>query len=155
MHVKGLAVTCFLIVIACSVASVYATPTLSLSWYKNNGYGMGNDISGEWTITAQVSQNVTRVEFYIDNQLEVNDTSAPFSWNFDTANFTEGTHSIKAVAYDSDGQSATAVAERNFVGFPVSSIVGIILFVVVVLIVALVVTWFWIKKKARAYKKPQ
>ena len=156
MHIKSFTVVCFLLVISCLLVNASAAPTLSLSWYKNNGFGMGTDINGEWTITAEGIQNTTtHVEFYLDNQLQQNDTVAPFSWHFNTESFTEGTHSIKAVAYDSAGQSATAVAERNFVGFPVSSVVGIIVLIVVVLIVSLIVTWFWIKKKARAYKKPQ
>ncbi len=30
-------------------AAVEAAPSLSLSFYKDNGYGMGNDINGLWT----------------------------------------------------------------------------------------------------------
>jgi hypothetical protein len=156
MHIKSFTVVYFLLVISCLLVNASAASTLSLSWYKNNGFGMGTDINGEWTVTAEGIQNTTtHVEFYLDNQLQQNDTLAPFSWHFNTANFTEGTHSIKAITYDSDGQSATAVAERNFVGFPVSSVAGIIVLIVVVLVVSLIVTWFWIKKKARTYKKSQ
>ncbi len=122
---------------------------MSLSWYKNNGFGMGNDINGEWTITAEVPQNTTsHVEFYLDDHLEFNDSSAPFSWNFNTTDYPEGTHNVKAVSYSTTGETATTAAERNFVGFPVASVVGIIVLIVVVFAVTLVVTWFWIKKKA-------
>jgi len=156
MHIKGLTAVCLILVISCLMVTASAAPILTLSWYKNNGFGMGTDINGEWTITAEGIQNTTtHVEFYLDNQLQQNDTAAPFSWNFNTQDFTEGTHSIKAVAYDSAGQSGTAIAERNFVGFPVSSVVAIIIAVVVVLIISLIVTWFWIQKKAREHKKTQ
>lgn len=154
MHIKGLTAVCFLLVISCLLVTASAAPVLTLSWYKNNGFGIGNDINGEWTITAEGIQNTTtHVEFYVDNQLQQNDTAMPFSWNFNTQDFTEGAHSIKAVAYDSVGQSGTAVAERSFVGFPINYVVGTVVFVVVVLIISLIVTWFWIQKKANQRKK--
>lgn len=125
---------------------------MNLSFYKDNGYGMGNDMQGKWTINTSVSQSVSYVEFYLDDNLELNDTVAPFSWSLDTDNYTQGTHMIKAVAYDSSGESATAMSERNFVGFPVASIVGIIIFVVVVIVISLVISLLWVRKKEKKKK---
>ena len=128
---------------------VQAKPSLSLSYYKNNGYGMGNDISGMWTINAAVSQNVFSVAFYIDDQLQENDTSSPFSWSFNTENYTLGLHTIKVTAYDSLGETETLEVQRNFVGFPTELIVGIISLVVVVLVVAILLSVYKIKKNKR------
>jgi len=48
-----------------------------LSFEKNNGYGLGNSIDGLWTVNAELSPEVQRVEFYLDGDLKQNDTSAP------------------------------------------------------------------------------
>ncbi|XHH07964.1 MAG: Ig-like domain-containing protein [Candidatus Bathyarchaeia archaeon] len=136
---KNKSIACLLVLIlALSFAAlnvnVEAEPTLSLSFYKDNGYGMGNDMNGEWTINTDVSADVQYVEFYLDDQLQFNDSSAPFSWNFNTGSYSEGLHTIKVVAYDSAGETATAQRQPNFVGFPLTFVVGIIVFVVVVVI---------------------
>jgi hypothetical protein len=120
---------------------------LSLSWYKDNGYGMGNDIGGYFTVNTNVSPDVLYVEFYIDNELQLNDTDTPFSWSFNTGNYTLGTHAVKAIAYDAMGVTATAVAERNFVEYSTNFLIIIIVIVVVVLAVSLVAALVWAKKK--------
>jgi len=129
---------------------VQADPTLSLKWYKNNGYGMGNDIGGQWTLTADASSDVNRVEFYLDNQLQQNSTQAPFQWAFNTADYSLGTHTIKAVAYNAEGQTATATAERNFVEYSATNIFGLVIGVAVAVIaIALVVAVYRIKKESK------
>jgi alkaline phosphatase len=67
----------------------------------------GATVSGSVDITADASDNVrvTRVEFYIDAALKNTDTTSPYSWSWDTTAESEGTHTIKAVAYDTAGQS--------------------------------------------------
>ena len=130
-------------------ATVKAAPSLSLSFYKDNGYGMGNDINGLWTVNTHVSQDVSFVEFYVDEQLQLDDTSAPFSWSFNTSNYAEGLHAIRAVAYNSSNETATAVTERNFVGFPWGFIAEIIGVIAVGFAVALVVSVYRIKQAAK------
>jgi Bacterial Ig domain len=119
---------------------------LSLSYYKNNGYGFGKDINGIWTITALVSQNVSYVTFYLDNQLQQNDSSSPFSWNFNTNNYTLGLHTISVTAYDSLGEAETVEVQRNFVGFPTELLVGIIGLVVGIIVVLVFVAVHQIRK---------
>ena len=126
--------------------SVQAEPSLSLSYYKNNGYGFGNDINGIWTITALVSQNVSYVTFYLDNQLQQNDSSSPFSWNFNTNNYTLGLHTIGVTAYDSLGEAETVEVQRNFVGFPTELLVGIIGLIVGIIAVLVFVAVYQIRK---------
>lgn len=137
----------FVLVLSCLATSVSAAPSLRLSWYKDNGYGMGNDIGGYFTVNTEISPDVVYVEFYVDNELQLNDTVAPFSWSFNTGNYTLGTHAIKAIAYDSAGVTATAVAERNFVEFSTNFLVIIFVIVVVVLAVSLVAVLLYAKKK--------
>jgi hypothetical protein len=124
-----------------------ANPSLSLSFYKDNGYSMGNDMNGLWTINTNVSEDVVYVEFYVDNTLQLNDTTAPFSWQFDTSNYGEGVHTITVVAFDSMGETATAQREANFVGFPIVFVVGIVTLIVVVLVVSLVLLLYRVRKQ--------
>jgi hypothetical protein len=123
-------------------------PTVSLHWYKNNGYGLGNDIGGQWTISADTSSDVSRVEFYLDNQLQQNSTQAPFQWAFNTADYILGTHTIKAVAYNDQGQTTTTQANRNFVEYSATNIFGIIIgATVTVITLAVAVAVYRIKKQ--------
>jgi hypothetical protein len=133
--------------------NVGAKPTMSVDFYKNNGYGSGSDMNGEWTLNSTVSQDVGYVEFYLDNQLQLNDTAKPFRWNFNTGNYSEGQHTIKVVAYDSAGETATEEIQRNFVGFPLTFMVSIIVLVVVVLIVSLGFVFYKARKKEKEYQK--
>jgi hypothetical protein len=153
LRLKANALCIFIIVsavmLACSL-TVQANPSISLSFYKNNGYGLGNDMNGYFTLNAAVSQDVTRVEFYIDNQLVENDTSAPFSWPFNTEDYALGSHTMKAVAFDASNQTATASVERNFVSFPTTFVVGII---VAVIVVAVIVPLVWAINKIRKGNK--
>jgi len=130
------------------VAAESSPNTVELSLYKNSGFGGDYDINGQWTINAATSQNVTHVEFYLDNQMQRNDTVAPFSWFFDTASYSEGTHVIDVTAYDANGESASASIQRNFVGFPIMAVVGVVLLGAFVLVGSLVFSWYWIRKKA-------
>jgi NADH:ubiquinone oxidoreductase subunit 3 (subunit A) len=142
MHIKvsqlGSLLTVALLLLCLTILSAQAAPTLKLSFYKNNGYSLGNDMQGQWTINTEVSSDVIHVEFYIDDQLQFNDTQAPFSWPFNTEDYELGLHTLKVLAYDSAGEYAIEERQPNFVGFPLMFIVGIISLVVVGVIAAFV-----------------
>lgn len=124
-----------------------ANPTLSVSLYKDNGYGLGNDIAGLWTLKTSVSADTAYVEFYIDDQLQQNVTASPFRWQFDTANYPLGEHQLSAVAYDSAGTSTTDKVSRNFVENNTSTVITIVIAVAVVVVaVAVAVAVYRIKK---------
>ncbi len=135
------------VVLALSTGAALAAPTVSLSWYKNNGYGWGNDIGGEWTITADVSSDVTCVEFYVDDTLVQNATDAPFKWAFNTEDYSNGEHAISAIAYDNAGEMATTQVDRNFVEYSASNILWLIVTIFVVsLVIVLAVAIYKVKK---------
>ncbi|PKN03404.1 hypothetical protein CVU75_02395 [Candidatus Dependentiae bacterium HGW-Dependentiae-1] len=71
----------------------------------------GAAVSGTVTISANASDDkgVTKVSFYIDNNFVAEDTTAPYSYSWNLANYTNGTHSVKAVATDTIGQTAEAL----------------------------------------------
>jgi uncharacterized membrane protein YidH (DUF202 family) len=137
--------SCITVLLFCPLAQ--AKPSIDLSFEKNNGYGVGNDIGGLWTATALVSSDVQFVEFYLDNQLLQNDTSAPFSWQFDTSNYSSGAHVMKAVAYDSQGETAFLQINRNFQETSTTTVTIIIVAIAItVVVVSVVVALYWKRK---------
>ncbi len=70
-------------------------------------------VTGTVEITADASDDVgvKKVEFYVDNALLGEDTSTPFALSWKSTDFDEGAHSLKAIAYDTGGQTATAQLE--------------------------------------------
>jgi hypothetical protein len=65
-------------------------------------------VSGTVTVQASASDNVgvTEVRFYIDGSLKTTDTSSPYSYSWDTTGYSDGSHAVKAVAYDAAGNNA-------------------------------------------------
>lgn len=143
---KGLITICIFLALSVFTGAVAAAPSLRLDFYKDNGYGMGEDMQGQWTINAVVSSDVVRVEFYLDNQLQKNATLTPFSWSFNTADYNENKHVFTAIAYDSTGAIAESERQANFAGFPVNFVAAIIGIIVAVTVVALVVSVYRIRK---------
>jgi hypothetical protein len=126
-----------------------AKPSIDLGFEKNNGYGFGNDIGGLWTVRADVSSDVQYVEFYLDGHLQQNDTSSPFSWQFDTINYSSGSHAIKAVAYDASGDTAFLQVERNFQETSTATMTGYIVAAVAAIIIVAIAFALYQTRKAR------
>lgn len=66
---------------------------------------LGELVSSSVTVSTEVDapNDVLKVEFYIDNQLEYTDYDSPYEWNWDTAQYTEAEHKITAKAHDKFG----------------------------------------------------
>lgn len=113
--------------------SVDAAPSLTINLHKDYGYGFGQDMSGLWTVNARSSADtVKKVEFFLDGELQAVDTSAPFSWQFNTDDYPIGVHAIKAIAYDEAGDSYAAELQRNFVEDNTDTVLFMVVGVVVV-----------------------
>jgi hypothetical protein len=76
----------------------------------------GATISGSFSASSgcQVGgTGIARVDFFMDNtQLNI-DMSAPWQCTLDTRNFANGTHALRAVAYNSAGASTTVTRAVN------------------------------------------
>ena len=143
-----ISLVCLVLVFACALSTAVATPSLNIRTSKNNGYGWGSDMGGLWTFTAEVSSDVVFVEFYLDNQLQLNSTSSPFKWQFNTADYSLGEHTIKVVAYDSSGLAATDERQNNFVEYSMTdTVVTIVVVVIVVMVVSLAVLLYRVRRK--------
>jgi protocatechuate 3,4-dioxygenase beta subunit len=70
--------------------------------------GEGSESRGTVNIQANASDDygVTKVEFYLDNVLLAADTSAPFLYSWDSTGSFNGNYKIKAIAYDTQNQTA-------------------------------------------------
>jgi DNA-directed RNA polymerase subunit RPC12/RpoP len=80
--------------------------TLTLSLSRDWGYGgFGGDIQGTFSFHARGPVNLSRVEFYIDDQKIGEDAAAPFDLQFVTDNYPLGAHEMYAVGYTDDGKS--------------------------------------------------
>ena len=65
-------------------------------------------VSKKVTIRADASDDkgIQKVEFYVDNELKETDYTSPYEWIWDTTSYPSGSHTIKAMAYDTANQTA-------------------------------------------------
>jgi hypothetical protein len=87
--------------------------SISLSVSKVVGYASGigkaqREMQGTFTVTARGPESLTRVIFYLDEQVigEVNQT--PFRLTFDTAHYPLGSHIFRAVGYTAEGREISS-----------------------------------------------
>jgi hypothetical protein len=77
-------------------------------------------------VTATDDTGVTRVELYVDNVLRAVETATSYTWNFDTTEISNGTHTLTVIAYDpaqNIGQaSLTFTTQNNLSPLPQPSI---------------------------------
>jgi hypothetical protein len=83
-------------------------PTVSIS-----GPGANTTVSGTVTVSATANDNVgvAGVRLLVDGTvIGAEDTSAPYSVSWNTANVVNGVHTITAIARDTSGNTATSAA---------------------------------------------
>ena len=70
----------------------------------------GATVKGTVTLSASASDNfgVARVDFYLGSTLLGSDTSAPYSFSWDTRSVPNGAQSLSVTAFDAAGLSATS-----------------------------------------------
>ncbi len=140
---------------SCLAAVASAAPTISISLTRTNGYGLGNDISGHFTAKADVSSDVVKVEFYIDDSLQYTSNGPSFTWSFTTETYPLGQHKITAIAYNSAGENQTSqILSKNFVEVPITFylIIGL---VVTTAIIIVAVSIFFRHRQSGYTKCPQ
>jgi chitinase len=82
-------------------------PTTSITSPSN-----GATVSGTTTVTASASDNagVSRVEFFVDGALAATDSSAPYSFSWNTTAVSDGSHALSSTAYDAAGNSGSSAS---------------------------------------------
>jgi lysyl endopeptidase len=81
----------------------------------------GATVSGTVSVTANASDNVAvaRVDFLVDGNLAGSDTTAPYSFSWNTTSVANGSHTLQSRAVDTSnnvGQSAARTVTVNNVG---------------------------------------
>ncbi len=104
-----------------SVASDSTAPSVKISNPLD-----GNTISGviQVDVTATDNIGVSKVELYVDSNFVAEDTSSPYSFSLDTKLYDDGSHAIKAVAYDASGNNSSNQISVNISNQSVSSSCG-------------------------------
>lgn len=125
------------------ISQASAAPTVSLSISRiGPGYSWGSDMGGEFTVTATVSKDVVRVEFYLNGTLQCNDTTAPFSWTSDSNSYPLGHYNITAIVYDSSGNQGVAAIKENFVSSTGPAWLVIVILVTAFLAIPILLAYF-------------
>ncbi len=89
---------------------------LKMSLSRDFGYSLGGDIQGTFSFHVSGPSDLVRVDFYIDQTKIGEDTTAPYSLQFNTDNYPLGTHEMYALGYTSGGQELRSnTATANFV----------------------------------------
>lgn len=97
----------FLALLLClTVVSVVSAQEqgLKLSLSRDWGYGgLNGDIQGTFSMHIEGPADLVKVQFYIDDQVIGEDTTAPFTYQFLTDNYTVGTHVLTALGTAASG----------------------------------------------------
>jgi len=126
-----------------SMVEADVQPTIELKLHKDFGYSsFGNDAQGNWSVRTTVSEDTVRVEFYLNDTLQYTDIQAPFTWSYYTDDYPLGLYTIKAIAYNSEGNTAVAQVQQNFVsqqdGFFIIIIISIAAPLVIITIISII-----------------
>jgi hypothetical protein len=130
-----------------SIAQAQEESQLLLRLSRNFGYSSGTgDIQGTFTMKVDGPQALTRVVFYVDDQVIGEANEPPFQLRFRTGDFPLGVHTLSAVGYTSQGVELNSnLQRRNFVpaevgmqvaGKIILPLLGIILLTVLISIAA-------------------
>jgi hypothetical protein len=90
--------------------AAHAVPTVSFRAPSD-----GQTVSGDVKKSAceVTGSEIRRVTFFLDSSRLNTDENSPWNCNLETTKFSDGAHTLKAVAYGPDGSSATAQLTLN------------------------------------------
>jgi hypothetical protein len=103
-------------------AAATVSPTVAIT-----APAAGTSLTGVVPVQATATDNVgvTRVEFYVDGVLHAVQTTppaaSPYTWDWNTADVANGSHTLKVLAYDAAGnvgQASEAVTTQNNTALP-------------------------------------
>ncbi len=99
-----------------AAAQVESDP-LVISLGKDFGYAAGVKIQGSFSLKARSPDDLVRVDYLIDDIIVHTATEPPFRYQFNTADFSVGEHSFKAIGYRENGsQIVSSEFTREFIG---------------------------------------
>lgn len=125
-----------LILLFPTLAFAQDEPSLRLSLSRDNGFGLGNQMQGNFSYRVSGPDDLVRVEYLMDGEVIGESTAEPFRFRFVTDDFELGIHEMSAVGYTADGQTLQSnVIRGDFVSPQVTGrfTIGVVGFVVVVI----------------------
>ena len=128
-----------------SFAASQTEEALKISLRRNWGFSSGTGkVQGTFTIRTSGPDDMTRVDFYLDDQVLGEATAEPFELRFVTDDFPLGVHQIQATGYTAAGEPLKSnVIQVEFVtsseGWSVASKIIVPIAVLIIAIVALAV----------------
>jgi hypothetical protein len=135
-----------LIAIFLSLSTVFSafaqTAQLTLKMSRDWGYGGFNgDIQGLFSMHVTGPADLARVEFFVDDTKIGEAIQTPFNLQFNTDNYSLGSHQLYAVGYSASGQEYRSnVITGNFVSQ--QSSIKFILPILIIVLVALLLSAF-------------
>lgn len=95
----------FFLGLSTSLVNAQGESSWTINLRRNWGYGAGSNIQGSMTLSLSGDLvSVTRVEYFIDDQVLSDQNEAPFSFSFNTDNYEEGVHELHARVYTKNGE---------------------------------------------------
>ena len=140
-------VFCLMIMATTNYATAQSTNELELGLRRDFGYGgFNNDIQGLFTLKINnPPENLTKVVFMIDSIPMGEDTTQPFSLQFNTDSYPLGAHSFSALGYTTDNVELNSnVIQVQIVaaGTGTESIMKIIVPIILLLVVIALISVF-------------
>jgi hypothetical protein len=136
-----LACLCTALIAAFTVDSALAQAgNLTIGLHRDFGYGLGDQIQGNFTISARGPDDLVRVSFLLDGQEIGAATQAPFKISFNTDQYSTGRHVFSATGRTASGQELTSNTISVQIVSGQSSTLGLIVAVGVVLGIILLAT---------------
>jgi hypothetical protein len=90
-----------------------AEAPLELRLRRDFGYGSGLRVQGRFSMHVAEFEDVERVEFLIDDEVIGEDGEAPFSLRFQTGDYPDGWHTMRAVGYRPNGETVPSNSIRR------------------------------------------
>jgi hypothetical protein len=92
-------------------------PDLEMSMSRDFGYASGTgDIQGTFSMRVKGPEDLSKVEFMIDDEVIFEDTEAPYRYQFNTDSYPLGMHTLYARGYTQNGETYISNEARvNFV----------------------------------------
>lgn len=105
MHRLPAITICLLLLIlaVAPAAAAQSDGSLTLEFHRDFGYAAGGEIQGAFSLTVAGPDDLTRVDYYLDDQLLGSAATPPFKISFNTSNFPLGQHTFLAVGTTTSG----------------------------------------------------
>jgi hypothetical protein len=101
---------CLLFLLATVPAAAQTECGLSIEFHRDFGYSAGGEIQGAFSLTADGPENLSRVDYYLDDQLIGSATQPPFKISFNTGDHALGRHTFIAVGTTQEGDEICSLS---------------------------------------------